>query len=99
MRSPMDKLPLIPIPILITHKAITSRKRSLAMTITWRIVAEIDTLLVSYLITGSLMWSLSIVGIESTTKTFLYYCHERAWGHILWGIFKAEAAPERSIGK
>ena len=45
MRSPMDKLPLIPIPILITHKAITSRKRSLAMTITWRIVAEIDTLL------------------------------------------------------
>lgn len=78
----MDKLPLIPIPIPITHKAITSRKRSLAMTITWRIVAEIDTLLVSYLITGSLMWSLSIVGIESTTKTFLYYCHERAWGHI-----------------
>ena len=96
----MDKLPLIAIPIPITHKAITSRKRSLAMTITWRIVAEIDTLLVSYLITGSLMWSLSIVGIESTTKTFLYYCHERACGHILWGIFiKAEASPERSIGK
>jgi len=91
----MDKLPLIPIPIPITHKAITLRKRSLAMTITWRIVAEIDTLLMSYLITGSLMWSLSIVGIESTTKTFLYYCHERAWGHILWGIFiKAEASPE-----
>ena len=91
----MDKLPLIPIPIPITHEAITSRKRSLAMTITWRIVAEIDTLLVSYLITGSLMWSLSIVGIESTTKTFLYYLHERAWGHILWGIFiKAEASPE-----
>jgi hypothetical protein len=72
MRSPMDKLPLIPISIPITHKAITSRKRSLAMTISWRIVAEIDTLLVSSLITGSLMWSLSIVGIESTTKTLLY---------------------------
>ena len=80
----MDKLPLLPIPI--TPKAITSRKRSLAMTITWRIVAEIDTLLVSYLITGSWAWSLSIVGIESTTKTFLYYCHERAWGHILRAV-------------
>ena len=77
----LDKLP---IPII--QKAITSRKRSLAMTITWRIVAELDTFLVSYLITGSLRWSLSIVGIESTTKTVLYYFHERAWGHILWGI-------------
>src|SRR6201994_4820421 len=77
MRSPMDKLPLIPIPIPIIQKAITSRKRSLAMTITWRIVAELDTFLVSYLITGSLRWSLSIVGIESTTKTVLYYFHER----------------------
>lgn len=98
----MDKLPLIPIPIPIpiTPKAITSRKRSLAMTITWRIVAEIDTLLVSYLITGSWAWSLSIVGIESTTKTVLYYGHERAWGHILWGIFiKTEASPvERGQG-
>ena len=58
---------------------------------------DLVILAVSYLITGSLMWSLSIVGIESTTKTFLYYCHERAWGHILWGIFiKTEASAERS---
>jgi len=78
-----DKLP---IPIPLVHEPITSRKRSLVMTITWRIVAELDAFLVSYLITGSLKLSLSIIGIESTTKTVLYYIHERAWGHILWGI-------------
>jgi len=46
----------------------------------------LDTFLVSYLITGSMTWSLSIVGIESTTKTVLYYLHQRAWGHIAWGV-------------
>jgi uncharacterized membrane protein len=48
-------------------------------------VAELDTFIVSYSITGSMSWSLSIVGFESAGKTVLYYVHERAWGHILWG--------------
>ena len=71
--------------LLPPRRAVTSPKRSLVKTLTWRIIAEIDTFAVSYLITGSLTWSLSIVGIESATKTVLYYFHERAWGRVAWG--------------
>lgn len=71
--------------LLQSRRTVTSPKRSLVKTLTWRIIAEIDTFVVSYLITGSLTWSLSIVGIESTTKTVLYYLHERAWGRFAWG--------------
>jgi uncharacterized membrane protein len=71
--------------IPLTRKPVSSRGRSIAKTLTWRTFAELDTFLVSYLITGSMTWSLSIVGIESTTKTVLYYLHERAWGHVAWG--------------
>ena len=77
---------LIASTIPLTRKPVSSRSRSIAKTLTWRVFAELDTFLVSYLITGSMTWSLSIVGIESTTKTVLYYLHERAWGHIAWGV-------------
>ncbi len=71
--------------IPITRKPVSSRSRSIVKTLTWRVFAEMDTFVVSYLITGSVTWSLSIIGFETTTKTVLYYLHERAWGHIAWG--------------
>lgn len=71
---------------VITRQANSAPKRSFAKTVTWRIFAELDTFIISYLITRSWMWSLSIIGIESATKTLLYYLHERAWGHIRWGL-------------
>jgi uncharacterized membrane protein len=77
--------------IPITRKPVSLPKRSLVKTLTWRIFAELDTFAVGYFITGSIMLSLSIVGIESTTKTVLYYLHERAWGHVAWGVAPAEA--------
>jgi uncharacterized membrane protein len=83
------------IPILnkipVTQKPVDSPKRSITKTIIWRIIAELDTLIVSYLITGSISWSMSIVGIESIIKTVMYYMHERAWGHVRWGLALPEA--------
>jgi uncharacterized membrane protein len=52
----------------------------------WRVIAMIDTFVISYLITGSLVWAGSIVSIEVLTKLVLYYVHERVWGHIRWGV-------------
>ncbi|MGH1575338.1 DUF2061 domain-containing protein [Methylobacterium sp. P31] len=69
--------------VLRPRRAVTSPKRSLVKTLTWRIIAEVDTFVVSYLVTGSMTWSFAIVGIESTTKSVLYYLHERAWGRVL----------------
>ena len=51
----------------------------------WRVIAMIGAFVISYLITGSLVWAGSIVSIEVLTKLVLYYVHERVWGHIRWG--------------
>lgn len=60
-------------------------RRSLAKTISWRIVGTIDTIIISYLITGTLTIALSIGAIELISKMILYFFHERAWNKILWG--------------
>jgi len=59
--------------------------RSVWKTISWRIIATMDTVIISYLITGSLKMAASIGSIEVVTKVFLYYYHERAWNKISFG--------------
>lgn len=56
-----------------------SRKKHIAKTITWRIVGTIDTILLSWLITGNPMLGLEIGMAEILTKMILYYFHERIW--------------------
>jgi len=56
-----------------------SRKRHILKTITWRIVGTLDTMILSWIITGSLKLGLTIGGVEIITKMVLYYLHERAW--------------------
>lgn len=59
-----------------------SRKRHIAKTITWRIVGTIDTILISWFITGNPLTGLKIGAAEVTTKMILYYLHERVWFKI-----------------
>lgn len=56
---------------------------SLIKTISWRVIGTLDTMLISYLLTGELSVAMSIGGIEVVTKMILYYFHERAWIKIL----------------
>ena len=56
-----------------------ARKRHILKTITWRIVGTLDTMILSWIITGSLKVGLAIGGVEVITKMVLYYFHERAW--------------------
>ena len=60
-------------------------KRSLAKTISWRVIGTIDTVLISWLITGAITLALSIGTIELVSKMILYFFHERAWNKIKWG--------------
>ena len=60
-------------------------KRSLIKTLSWRAIGTIDTVLISYLLTGTLNVALSIGGIELITKMILYFLHERLWNQIKWG--------------
>jgi uncharacterized membrane protein len=54
-------------------------KRHIAKTITWRIVGTLDTILLSWIITGNLKLGLAIGGVEVITKMILYFFHERVW--------------------
>lgn len=56
-----------------------SYKRHLAKTITWRVVGTVDTILLSWFITGNLTVGLTIGGIEVISKMILYFAHERVW--------------------
>lgn len=56
-----------------------SKKRHIAKTITWRIVGTIDTILLSWVISGNPFTGLKIGFAEVTTKMLLYYFHERVW--------------------
>ena len=53
--------------------------RHIAKTISWRVVGTADTMLLSWLITGSIEAGLQIGVADVTTKLVLYYLHERAW--------------------
>jgi uncharacterized membrane protein len=56
-----------------------SYKRHLLKTISWRIVGTLDTILLSWLITGNIKIGLAIGGVEVVTKMGLYFIHERVW--------------------
>ena len=56
--------------------------KSLMKSVSWRVVGTIDTMVISYFVTGKVTLALSIGGVEVLTKTILYYFHERLWAHI-----------------
>jgi len=56
-----------------------SNSKSLLKSISWRIVGTIDTIVISYLVTGQLLTAFSIGSVEVVSKILLYYLHERVW--------------------
>ena len=56
--------------------------RSLAKTISWRMIATLDTFVISFFITKELKVAGIIATLEILTKTFLYFFHERIWNKI-----------------
>jgi len=54
-------------------------KRHIAKTFSWRLVGTLDTLLLSWLITGDLFTGVKISALEIISKMILYYLHERCW--------------------
>jgi len=54
-------------------------KRHVAKTITWRIVGTLDTLILSWIISGDFSIGVQMGLFEMITKMILYYVHERLW--------------------
>lgn len=59
--------------------------RSIVKSISWRIIGTLDTILISWLITGHLTLAFKIGSVELVTKMVLYFFHERIWNSIKWG--------------
>ncbi len=81
-----------PINYIVTDKPY----RSLLKAISWRVTGTLDTMVVSWLITGSLKLAASIGAVELFTKMGLYYCHERAWNRLPFGR-SIKPAPDYDI--
>ena len=69
------------------EKAKNSEKpvRSIVKAVSWRIVGTLDTIIISWIITGEVAMALTIGSIELITKMVLYFFHERIWNIIKWG--------------
>jgi len=72
-----------------------SRKRHIAKTITWRGVGTLDTMLLSWFVTGNPFTGLKIGLSELLTKMILYYLHERVWYRINYGLKNRKIQDER----
>lgn len=59
--------------------------RSVVKSISWRIIGTLDTILISWIVTGHLALAFQIGSIELVTKMVLYFFHERIWNTIKWG--------------
>ena len=73
-----------PKPTVVDHHI-----RSLAKAISWRAAGTVDTITVSFIVTGRARLAFSIGFIELFTKIGLYYLHERVWNRIALGKVKA----------
>ena len=70
--------------------------RSLLKAISWRITGTLDTMIISFIITGNLKIAASIGFIEVFTKMIFYYLHERIWNKIKLGK-ESKSEPEYNI--
>lgn len=59
--------------------------RSIMKTLSWRATGTMDTIIVSYIVTGSAKAAFSVGFAELFTKMFLYYLHERVWSKLKFG--------------
>jgi uncharacterized membrane protein len=72
-----------------------SHARAVAKAVSWRAVGTADTFLWSWLITGHPVAAGAIASLETFTKIFLFYLHERLWRLLRW----APNARLRSLSK
>ena len=67
------------------QKGGATKRRSIVKAFTWRTIGTLDTIIISYFLTGEIAIAVSIGGIEVFTKMILYFFHERIWNFIKWG--------------
>ncbi len=62
-----------------------SAARSMAKSLSWRVVAMTITLSVTYAVTDSLGLAATVGLTDTVIKLGTYYAHERAWNRVSFG--------------
>lgn len=71
------------------------RKRHIAKAISYRLLGSVQTVIIGYILTGSVYISSIAGGVELIVKPVLYYIHERIWYKwISYGIEKNTTTKE-----
>ena len=83
------------IPFGRIHGVGPTHARSLVKGISWRFFGTMDTIVISYFVTGMWISAFAIGGFELITKVIIYYVHERVWGSVKWGRIIATKATAR----
>lgn len=59
-----------------------SVSKTIAKTLSWRIVATVTTMIIAWIIVGDWRVGLAIGTVEFFVKMVIYYIHERVWSKI-----------------
>lgn len=79
-----------PTPTTSSGVVVEKHYRSFVKAVSWRATGTLDTMLISFLITGKVKLAVSIGFVEVFTKIGLFYFHERLWNRIPLGRAKAQ---------
>lgn len=63
----------------------STKQRSFAKSLTWRILAVISSFIVAYGLTQDMSFSINITIVSNVVNFVLYYFHERLWLKARWG--------------
>lgn len=66
-----------------------TRRRSLAKSLSWRVLAALITATVAFAMTGELEFAAKIGLLDTLVKLFIYFAHERAWNRVGYGKVRA----------
>jgi adenylylsulfate kinase len=75
--------------------AIATRKRSLVMAFTYRVIIICLDFVVVRLLTGKTETAVGFMIISNLYTTVAYFLHERLWSRIKWGLTREETNASR----
>lgn len=78
--------------------------RSLAKTLSWRVILTMSHFINGFIVTGSIASAAAIAGLSAVINSVLYWAHERCWNYAQWnrqgkdGLMFVDGQP-RTISK
>ena len=75
----------------VTRSPHQRMSRALAKTLLYCTLMIVVTVVVALFVTGNVGQALSIGLAANVVKTGTYYCYERLWDRVSWGVSTADA--------